>query len=336
MIDIDESNINRGNMKATARAFSNIAFIKYWGNRDHELRLPLNSTISMNLDGVATETTVTWRDDITDDTLTLNGEPAGEAALLRVRKHLDVVRQRLGMRQRAVVESQNNFPMGAGIASSASAFAALTTAAVEAAGKSLTERELSTIARRGSGSASRSIPGGFVVWHEGTDDASSFAESIAPPDHWDLVDLIAIVSAKHKKTGSQEGHRTAETSELQQARILGANERFEICKNAVLEKDFKMFAEIVEYDSNLMHAVMMTSRPALLYWQPPTIEIMQRVQEMRAGGLNVCYTLDAGPNVHCICVRDDLDAVRAGLADTSGVVDMRIAAPGGAAHIVTD
>lgn len=323
-------------MKATARAFSNIAFIKYWGNRDHNLRLPLNSTLSMNLDGIATETTVTWRDDIPDDTLQLNGKAAGEAALQRVRNHLDVVRDRLGIDQRAMVESNNNFPMGAGIASSASAFAALTRAAVAAAGQSLSERELSTIARRGSGSASRSIPAGFVVWHKGHDDPSSFAESIAPPDHWDLVDLIAIVSAKHKKTGSQEGHRTAETSELQSARVSGANERFEICRKAVLERDFNTFADVVEYDSNLMHAVMMTSRPSLLYWQPPTIEIMQRVQEMRANGLRVCFTLDAGPNVHCICVRDDLDAVRSGLADTSGIVDMRVAAPGGAAHIVSE
>ncbi|MCA9916141.1 MAG: diphosphomevalonate decarboxylase, partial [Anaerolineae bacterium] len=150
--------------KATARAHPNIAFIKYWGNRDDNLRLPSNPSLSMNLAGVYTQTTVEWTDDLMSDTLDINGDPAAEDARMRVNNHLDRVRSRLNMTTRARVQSENNFPMGAGIASSAAAFAALTVAAVTAADVALSERELTTIARMGSGSASRSVPGGFVEW----------------------------------------------------------------------------------------------------------------------------------------------------------------------------
>src|SRR5262249_53245236 len=150
----------------------------------------------------------------------------------RVSTHLDVLRQRLNMNQRARVESANNFPMGTGIASSASSFAALTVAGVAAAGVSLTERELTTLARLGSGSASRSIPAGFVEWHAGTTHEESFAESIAAPDYWDLVDVVAIVSDAHKVVSSGEGHQIAKTSDLQAARVAGAGERLRVCKEA--------------------------------------------------------------------------------------------------------
>lgn len=318
----------------TARAFANIAFIKYWGNTDHDLRLPVNPSLSMNLAGLYTETRVTWDATLTADTLTLNGEPASEAARERVAAHLEALRARLGLRAYAAVISANNFPMGAGIASSASAFAALTVAAVHAAELDLSERELTTLARLGSGSASRSVPGGFVEWHTGATHEDAYAVSIAPPDHWDLMDVIAIVSGEHKKTTSQAGHRTAETSDLQAARVAGAGERFRMCKEALLTHDFARFAEVVEHDSNLMHAVMMTSRPPLFYWQPATLSLMEAVREWRAEGLRVCYTLDAGPNVHCICVRDDAQAVSERLQTVSGVKDIRQARPGGPAQVV--
>ena len=325
-------------LSATAAAHPNIAFIKYWGNRDDALRLPVNPSISMNLDGLETQTTVTWTEDLAADEFTLNGKAQSGAPLARVTAHLDVLRRRLGIEVRAAVESSNNFPTGAGIASSAAAFAALTAAGIAAAlaeSGGLSERELSTLARMGSGSAARSIPGGFVEWHDGSTHEESYAESFAAPDYWDLVDVIAVVSKAHKDVGSTAGHKSAQTSDLQAARVSGALGRFATCKQAILDRDFAAFAEVVEYDSNLMHAVMMTSRPPLFYWLPPTLTIMEAVRHWRErDSLQVCYTLDAGPNVHCICVRNDAARVSERLRGLSEVVDILTAAPGGAARIL--
>ena len=320
--------------QATARAHPNIAFIKYWGNRDHRLRLPMNPSISMNLDGLFTETTVTWLSDLPSDSLSLNAQEQTGDALARVVVHLDALRRRLGISARAHVASYNNFPTGAGIASSAAAFAALTVAGVAASGLNLTERELSTLARLGSGSAARSVPGGFVRWYAADTHDESYAESTFSADYWSLVDVIAVISREHKKTGSTAGHRSAETSDLQSARIAGASGRLDTCIDAISARDFATFAEVVERDSNLMHAVMMTSVPPLFYWQPASLSIMEKVRELRAEGLRVCYTLDAGPNVHCICVRDDMDAVRSALAQMSDVSDVITATVGGAAQVI--
>lgn len=319
---------------ATARANSNIAFIKYWGNADETLRLPANPSISMNLDGLMTETQVRWDDSLTSDRLMLNGEPAPPAALERVARHMDALRQHLSLTGYAAIESTNNFPMGAGIASSASAFAALTVAAVAAAGLERSERELSTLARLGSGSASRSIPAGFVVWHAADDHASSYAESVAPVEHWALRDVIAIVSGEHKAVGSRQGHTSAGTSDLQAARVAGAVDRLDRVQAAIMARDFDAFAEVVEYDSNLMHAVMMTSRPPLFYWLPPTLTVMDHVRRWRADGLRVCYTLDAGPNVHCLCLEDDAPVVEERLRAIPGVQQVLVAAPGDGAQVI--
>ncbi len=321
--------------RATAQAPANIAFIKYWGNRDHRWNLPQNASLSMNLDGLYAETTVTWADDQPSDTLVLNGESASQEALARVSTHLDILRSRLNIRSRAEVISKNNFPMGAGIASSAAAFAALTVAGTAAAGVELSERELTTIARIGSGSASRSIPTGYVEWHLGEAHENSFAESIAPPEHWALIDVIAVVSQAHKRVGSKAGHRSADTSDLQAARVAGAASRLAVCRRAVLERDFATFAKVVEHDSNLMHAVMMTSDPPLFYWLPPTLAIMESVRNWREDGLHVCYTLDAGANVHCLCEQSSADAVRSALQTIDGVVDVRMASAGQGARLIS-
>ena len=321
-------------MIATAQDNSNIAFIKYWGNRDDVLRLPANPSISMNLDGLYTDTTVEWDEKLSADQLILNGTSVEGDARNRVSKHLDHVRKRVGSNTYARVESENNFPMGAGIASSASSFAALTVAAIAAAGVTLSERELTVIARLGSGSASRSIPTGFVEWSAGATHEDSYASRIAAPDYWDLVDVIAIVSSEHKSVGSSAGHQSANTSILQSARVNGAVDRFETCKQAILSRDFEAFAEVVERDSNLMHAVMMTSIPPLFYWQPASLSVMNQVRQLREDGLSVCYTLDAGPNVHCICLRNDVYTVSNRLKTLSGVEDIRIAGVGGPAKII--
>ncbi len=319
----------------TAEALSNIAFIKYWGNRDQALRLPSNPSLSMNLDGLKTVTSVAFDPALTTDDITLNGGPAVGAAAARVSRQLDLVRAMAGLTAGARVVSHNTFPSGAGIASSASGFAALTVAATAAAGLTLSEAELSALARRGSGSASRSIPPGFVEWRVGAraNGEDSYAVSIAPADYWDLTDVIGVLSAAHKATGSTEGHGLADTSPFQAARVAGAANRLAVCRAALLARDFGAFAEVVEEDAIAMHAVMMTSHPPLLYWQPLTVAIVQAVPAWRSGGLPVCFTIDAGPNVHCLTPTGYAAEVERRLRDL-GVPDVLAARPGGAARLV--
>ena len=318
----------------TAQAFANIAFIKYWGNRDNTLRLPMNGSISMNLDGLYTRTTVSFQPSLPFDELIINGQEIAGAGRDRVSYILDIIRGMANIHERAEVMSENNFPSGAGIASSASAFAALALAGSKAAGLNLSEQELSRLARRGSGSASRSIPGGFVEWQQGTGDEDSFAFSIAEPNHWNLVDCIAIVSTSHKKTGSTEGHSIAGTSKLQAARVADAPRRLEVCRKAILERDFNAFASIVELDSDMMHSVMMTSTPALHYWKSESLEVMNCVRQWRSEGMQVCYTVDAGANVHVICHQNQVLPLNKRLREIRGVENVLIAHVGGPAKIV--
>lgn len=320
--------------KNSAIAHPNIAFIKYWGNRDAALRLPANGSLSMNLDGLSTSTSVEFKEDLFADSLFINGNAIVGSALNRVQAFLDLIREKAGSSFHAEVISQNNFPTGAGIASSASAFAALALAASRAIGLNLDEAELTRLARRGSGSACRSIPTGFVEWYAGDTDKDSYAISIAPADHWDLVDCITLISSQHKATGSTAGHAIAGTSPLQSARVIDAPRRLDICHRAILEKDFQTFAEIVELDSNLMHAVMMTSSPPLFYWQPESLELMILVATWRQKGLPACYTLDAGANVHILCLADAVDELQSRLKKLSSIQKVIFARPGAGTRLV--
>jgi diphosphomevalonate decarboxylase len=319
---------------ATAEATPNIAFIKYWGNRNNALRLPSNGSISMNLDGLFTRTSVSFQPSLPFDELIINGRQVTGKGLERVSTILDLVRQMAGIKDNAEIVSENNFPSGAGIASSAAAFAALALAVSKAAGLDLSEAELSRLARRGSGSACRSIPSGFVEWKMGTGDANSVAESIASPEHWGLADCVAIVSAGHKKIGSTEGHAIAGTSPLQAARVEDTPRRLDICRRAILDRDFENFAHIIELDSDMMHAVMMTSRPPLMYWQAATIYIFHAVREWRADGLPVAYTVDAGPNIHVLCPLEVQEEATRRLRNLPGVSDVLLAKVGGPARLV--
>jgi len=319
---------------ATAAAHPNIAFIKYWGNKDHELRIPANGSLSMNLAPLETRTTVSFDTELVADILLLNNEPGSEAALIRVSGFLDRVRSLANIKTKARVVSENTFPTGTGIASSASAFAALALAASTSLGLDLSEKELSQLARTGSGSASRSIPGGFVEWQAGKDHESSFATSIAGPEYWDLVDFIVLISQEHKTVVSSDGHRFADSSPLQGARVADAQSRLDTCRKALLEKDFMGFAEVVEQDSNLMHSVMMTSNPPLYYWLPGTLEVMQAVRSWREEGLPVCFTIDAGPNVHVICLSEAAEIVRRKLGSLADVKSLLECQPGGPAYLL--
>lgn len=318
----------------TAIAHPNIALIKYWGDVDAGLHIPANGSISMNLAELTTRTMVSFNASLPQDQFTLNGERKFGKALERVNTFLNRVRQLASSSTFASVESQNNFPTGAGMASSASGFAALGLAASRAADLKLDEKDLSRLARIGSGSACRSIPGGFVEWHAGTDDNDSYAHSIAPTNHWELTDCIAVVNQEEKAIGSSAGHSSASTSLLQAVRLADAGRRISICRMAILERDFEALADIVELDSNLMHAVMITSNPPLLYWQSATVEIMHAVQSWRKEGLPVCYSIDAGPNVHVLCLGGQEENVTEKLRQVPGVIQVLTAHPGGPGRLV--
>ncbi len=318
-----------------AVAHPNIALIKYWGNQDDRLRLPSNGSISLTLGGLHTVTRVRFDPGLSRDEVTLHGRPAPPTERQRVIEHVDRVRRAAGMAAPCSVASGSDFPPAAGIASSASAFAALTLAAASAAGLQLSPDELSAMARRGSGSASRSIHAGFVEWVVG-DDATSFARPLAPPEHWPLVDLVAVVDSGPKPVGSSEGHRLASTSPLQGARVSDAPRRLELCRKAILERDFELLAEIVEQDCHLMHGVMQTSRPGLLYWSAGTLTVIHHVREELRRGFPLCYTIDAGPNVHCLCPAPEAAAAAARLRELPGVQAVLNATAGGAARLIPE
>ena len=320
---------------ATAAAHPNIAFIKYWGNRDDALRLPANGSISMNLGALYTKTTVTWKGGLPgSDTLTVNDMPVTGPALERVTRFLQEIQVRDPSVGSAEIISENNFPIGAGIASSASAFAALALAASTAAGLALEEKECSRLARLGSGSACRSIPDGFCEWQTGGTETDSYAVSIAPASHWALTDLIAVVSGSHKKVGSTAGHHMALTSPFQEIRVRTAQERVKCCREAILNRDFDALAEVSEQDMTMMHAVMMTQNPPLFYWEEATIGLIKQVKAWREEGLNCFATVDAGPNVHVICTADAAAEVRKRMEKIGGIREIMESGPGGKAELL--
>lgn len=322
-------------VKVTAVANPNIAFIKYWGRIDPDLNLPANPSLSMNLGALKTVTTVEFRADLAVDTVVIDNEPATARALARVVDQLDRIRALAGVEHRARVVSRNGFPAGTGLASSAAAFAALSLAATRAVDLDLDEAALSRLARMASGSACRSVPGGYSLW-EGDSHESSFARQIAPPDHWDLRDVVAVVSHEHKAVSSYDGHGSAPSSPLNAARLAAIPALLTDVRQGIAECSLEAMGPAVEADALAMHAVMMTSRPGLLYWAPATVSVLHAVQAWREEGLPVYFTMDAGPNVHCLCEALQAQEVERRLWNLDGVLDVLSSGPGGGVRVAAD
>jgi len=297
--------------KATAIAPANIAFIKYWGKKNDELRLPMNSSLSMNLDGAHTVTTVEFSNSLEDDVISSRNDDFSAKEKARMIKHLDRIRYKAGTKLRAKVVTQNSFPKGAGAASSASGFAALTVAATKAAGLSLSEKELTILARIGSGSACRSIPDGFVEWKESNTSEDSYAVSLFPSTYWDLCDVLVIADSVEKKVSTTEGMERAKTSPFFQARLKHISKSIRSVKDAIRKKDIEQLGLIIEAEAINMHAVILTQTPALMYWSGTTMDIIQAVHEWRSQGVQAYFTIDAGPNVHLICEISNVEDVDA-------------------------
>ncbi len=322
-------------MRAEAKAPANIAFIKFWGKKDAKLRIPMNSSISMNLSEAYTVTSVEFLHNLKQDLVTLDGKKVDGEEKMKVVSHLDRVRAMAHISTKAVVESKNNFPKGSGLASSASGFAALSMAAAKAAGLKLTERELSIIARIGSGSACRSIPDGIVEWKTANSSEKSYAYSLYSTDYWDICDVIAIVNADVKKVSSTEGHSLVESSPFYKARIKSMPLKIKRLKLALKNRNFNEFGEILESEAINMHAVMMTSSPALIYWSPQTIDIINKIYDLRSSGLKCYFTIDAGPNVHVMCLKKDAPKLKAILEGIDGILEVILNNPTRGAHLLS-
>ena len=285
-------------MQATVQAHSNIALIKYWGKRSQALKLPQNGSISLTLDKLFTQTTVAFVPELTQDKLYLNGVQASEAMRVRVQSFMDYIRTHSGTESFALIQSKNSFPTGAGLASSASAFAALALAASRAAGLNLDPEGLSRLARQGSGSACRSIYGGFVEWLPGIrdDGMDSFAQPLEL--NWPVWMAVLVLKQEHKATGSGEGMaRTVATSPLYPAWLDSIQKDLDEMKWALGNRDFDAVGTLMEHNALKMHATALAAQPAVVYWQAQTLALMHCVYELRASGHNCYFTIDAGPNV---------------------------------------
>lgn len=307
-------------MKTTVVAPANIAFIKYWGKRSSALRIPLNDSISMNLSEATTTTTVEFSKDLQRDTVVFQKEMVKDEEVRRITKQLDRIRKKAGCHWYARVETKNSFPKGTGIASSASGFAALTVAAATAIGLTISERELTVLARLGSGSACRSIPDGFVWWHAGKTSRQSYAESLYPSTWWeDIRDIVCVISKTEKAVSSTSGMDLVRTSPLYKLRLSEIPEKIEKVRSAMRVRNLRELGKLIEEDAISMHCVMMTQNPPLFYWNEITLRVLETIFEMQKGGMDAFFTLDAGPNVHVICDVHDKEELVKVLRGVTGV-----------------
>jgi diphosphomevalonate decarboxylase len=308
-------------VKATAAAHANIALVKYWGKRDDALLLPEAGSLSVALDKLLTTTTVELGD-FAEDAFTLDGRAADSGP---ARKLLDAA----GIAQRARITSRNEFPTAAGLASSASGFAALAVAACAAAGMRKSVEELSALARRGSGSAARSVPGGWAVWE------GEFARQVFPPSHWDLRFCIALCAAGPKKVGSRDGMRSSrETSPYHAAFIEQCRRDLPEALRLLAARDLRGLGALAERNALRMHADALAADPPLLYWQPATIACLQALRELRDSGVDAWPTIDAGPHVVAICAAGGAAVVEARLRAVPGVTEVLVCAPAGGARVL--
>ncbi len=322
--------------RVSAIAHPNIALIKYWGKRASELNLPAVGSLSITLDTLRTQTHVGLID-ADCDAFFLDDAPADAAQAARLTRFVDRLRLLAGTTRRVEVHSENNFPTGAGLASSASGFAALSLACAHALGLDLDARALSRWARQGSGSAARSVFGGFVLLHRGTadDGEDCYAESLLGTADWPLAVAVAVVSRVPKAVGSTAGmESTRLTSPYYQAWCEGSETDLQAAQAAIAARDFDRLAALSEHSCLKMHAVMLAAAPALMYWHPATVALMQAVRHLRAAGVPVFFTIDAGPQLKAVCLPEALPQVVQVLRDVPGVKDVFCCGLGEGARLV--
>ncbi|PWT33309.1 diphosphomevalonate decarboxylase [Limosilactobacillus reuteri] len=314
---------------ATAKAHTNIALVKYWGKKDQDLIIPQTDSLSLTLNEFYTTTTVNFDNHLTSDLVAIDQHILSKKEAQKVAHVLDIVRQLSGIKSFARVDSINHVPTAAGLASSASAFAALAGAASVAAGLNLSSRDLSRLARRGSGSATRSIYGGLVEWQKGTDDDSSFAQPVLENVDFPIEMLAVLVDTKKKKVSSRSGMQSSvETSPYYDAwRQVVANDMVAI-KKAIKAKDIDQIGHIAEENALRMHALTFSADPGFTYFNGETLTIIKAVEDLRNQGVNCYYTMDAGPNVKVIYDRGNRSKIVEELSNIVGPERLVVSQPG--------
>ena len=298
--------------KGKARAYTNIALIKYWGKKNEELILPMNNSLSLTLDAFYTETEVIFSDSYMVDEFYLDGTLQDEKATKKVSQFLDLFRKEAGLSLKASVISQNFVPTAAGLASSASGLAALAGACNTALKLGLDDLSLSRFARRGSGSACRSIFGGFVEWEKGHDDLSSYAKPV-PSDSFedDLAMVFVLINDQKKELSSRNGmRRTVETSSFYQGWLDSVEGDLYQLKQAIKTKDFQLLGETMERNGLKMHGTTLAAQPPFTYWSPDSLKAMDAVRQLRKQGIPCYFTMDAGPNVKVLVENSHLSEVQ--------------------------
>ncbi len=322
-------------VEATARACANIALAKYWGKADVKKNIPAVPSISLTLDQLITETRVRFDSKLDEDEFRLDGRRATSGEKARVVKMLNTIRREAGLRARAHVASHNHFPTAAGLASSASGFAALAASASAAAGLRSSPRKLSALARASSASAARSIFGGFAelpAGARGQDDL--YARPLAGPKHWNVRLVIAATEQGRKKVGSTEGmERSRKTSPFYEAWVTDAPKWARQIKRAIKARDLNALGAAMERSTLAFHCCAMTSEPPILYWAPATLAAMETVGGLRERGVSTWATMDAGPHLKALCGVGDAPRVRQALDRTPGVTRTWVAKPGPAVEV---
>jgi diphosphomevalonate decarboxylase len=319
-------------MQATAEAHPNIALVKYWGKRDAAANLPATPSLSITLDGLRTRTRVGFDPSANEHVVILNGTRVRDAKI-------DSCVNRLIKRSgRALpplrIETDNNFPTAAGLASSASGFAALITASDAALDLGLSAAERADEARRASASAARSLYGGFVALTGGDDAASWRAWPVLDAAAWPLQVVIAVCSDAPKAVASGAAMLQSRSSPFYASWIAQAADDFTTAERAIATRDFAALARVAEANCLAMHAVTLSARPALVYWNGATVECMHRIRALRAAGVAVFFTIDAGPQVKAVCEADAVTEVRAALASVPAVDRVLTVGLGGPARVV--
>lgn len=285
-------------MQKTARAHTNIALVKYWGKKDAKLKLPFNSSLSMTLDAFYTDTTFKLISQTDQNQFFLNNQLISFEKSQRVFNYVKMLQKRFQVEGNFVVSSNNHVPTSAGLASSASAFAALATAFCAAYELEVDKTELSRLARLGSGSATRSIYGGFVEWQAGDSDENSIALPISAQPSMDLQLLAVEIDTREKTMGSTVGmDLVVNTSPYYKTWIKEANKAVSLMKEAIKAEDFTTVGKIAQESALAMHALNLTAKPGFTYFQPSTIKGMQIIDELNHNGIECYYTIDAGPNL---------------------------------------
>ena len=317
-------------LRARARARANIALSQYSGQADIALNLPAVPSISMTLDGLVTDTEVEFVEGLGADEITLDGRRATEKEAVRIVEMLERVRAAAKIPHHARVDTANKFPTAAGLASSASGFAALAAASTAAAGLEWDEKKLSALARWSSASAARSIFGGYAELPKGKLGRGALAaKQLEDESYWDLRIVVAKTAKGPKKIGSTEGmERSRTTSPYYEAWLEKAPKLNNTVRRALRAKDLPKLGAAMEQSTLAFHTCAITAVPAILYWQPPTIAVLRTIEALRDRGVGVWATMDAGPHVKALCHVDDVRKVRAALKKTEGVEETLVAKPG--------